>query len=681
VAPALKKRVVLDIGTSAVRFCELAKTKTGLQVTRFVQREFDADPALDEEQRRQLRTKAVQDVLKEARARRGKLVLAVPGQSVFTRSRTLPPVAEYRVNQIVRYEIQQQIPFGLDQIAMDYQVLGRSEQGGYDVLMAAIKVDVVDKNLEIVAPLRRSVAWVDIVPMAAYNWMRQTGEFGNPSECVALLNIGASTTDLIIERNGQFRFTRPIAFGGNDITKALAEAFNMDFATAEKLKRERAFAPTGNPQRDGQGGEVIGRALQRLVTEVTRSFSYFRSLPGGGTVNRVILSGGGARLKNLAAYLQRQWNMEVRIANVLNGVSVAPGAESIRDAAEQAAVVLGLALRCTAAAPLTFDLIPPRLVAAARRKEQAVYWALSICAVILIFFSMVPAEHKKNQLVKQRIEELKKIIRTYDPELVQRIRPGSPPPVSTLNEELARRKAAVRQVENQVKALDMARRQRRFWMDELSLIADARPATGGIWFASVETTVVEDTPAGGPTPGPQPGRGGRQDSTTALKTGFPGIQPPGGVARGAGRRGAGGAPGPGGPGPAPAPGAPAAETVETRSQPIPNGMIVKGYAETDIVLTQFISELKQIYRQLGANVYLSVQDVIFKEAAVQSQPWSVLYNATLAGAGTGSGGGGAVQQQGGGGAGILSFEITVKFRRSPQPPTKQEQPNQGGSGA
>ncbi len=672
VAPALKKRVVLDIGSSAVRFCELSKTKTGLQVTRFVQREFDADPALDEEKRRELRTKTVQEVIKEARAKRGKLVLAVPGQSVFTRSRTLPPVPEYRVNQIVRYEIQQQIPFGLDQIAMDYQVLGRSEQGGYDVLMAAIKVDVVDKHLENIAPLKRSVAWVDIVPMAAYNWMRQAGEFGSSSECVALLNIGASTTDLVIERNGQFRFTRPIAFGGNDITKAIADAFNMDFATAEKLKRERAFAPTGNPQRDGQGGEVIGKALQRLVTEVTRSFSYFRSLPGGGTVNRVVLAGGGAKLKNLAAYLQRQWNIEVRVANVLNGVSIAPGAESIREVAEQAAVVLGLALRCAAAAPLTFDLIPPRLVLAARRKEQAVYWALSVCAVILIFFSMVPAEHKKNILVKQRIEELKNIIRAYDPELVQRIRPGSPPPVSTLNEQLAQRKAAVRQVENQVKALDMARRQRRFWMDELSLVADARPATGGIWFASVETTVVDDAAAGGaPGQPPQP-RGGGQD-TGRMQRGFPGIQGPGGAARAASGPRAGGA-APGGPAPA---GPGAQQNVETRSQPIPNGMIIKGYAETDTALTQFISELKRIYRQIGANVYLSVQDVIYSEASVQAQPWNVLYNAPLAGAG----GGGAGQQQGAGGAGIFSFEVTVKFRRSPQPPSQQEQPKPGGAGA
>ncbi|HOQ90288.1 MAG TPA: hypothetical protein PLX03_09135, partial [Candidatus Hydrogenedentes bacterium] len=131
---------------------------------------------------------------------------------------------------------------------------------------------------------------------------------------------------------------------------------------------------------------------------------------------------------------------------------------------------------------------------------------------------------------------------------------------------------------------------------------------------------------------------------------------------------------PGGPAPA---GPGAQQNVETRSQPIPNGMIIKGYAETDTALTQFISELKRIYRQIGANVYLSVQDVIYSEASVQAQPWNVLYNAPLAGAG----GGGAGQQQGAGGAGIFSFEVTVKFRRSPQPPSQQEQPKPGGAGA
>ena len=119
---------------------------------------------------------------------------------------------EYKVTQIVRYEIQQQIPFALDQIALDYQVLDRTEAGGYEVMMAAIKVDVVEKHLEILRETKCRIDTVDVGPLAAYNWLKHTGEFGEQGDCVALLDLGASTTNIVIERDNRFRFTRSHPF-------------------------------------------------------------------------------------------------------------------------------------------------------------------------------------------------------------------------------------------------------------------------------------------------------------------------------------------------------------------------------------------------------------------------------------------------------------------------------------
>ena len=123
---------------------------------------------------------------------------------------------QHKVPQIVRYEIQQQIPFSLDQIALGYQVLARTEAGGYDVLMAAIKVDVVDKRLDIIKTAKRSVGIVDVCPIAAYNWLKTTGEFGAHGECVALIDLGASTTDIVIA--GAVPVCASLNLGGNDIT-------------------------------------------------------------------------------------------------------------------------------------------------------------------------------------------------------------------------------------------------------------------------------------------------------------------------------------------------------------------------------------------------------------------------------------------------------------------------------
>ncbi len=418
------KRLVLDVGTSAVRLCELSHTKTGYQLTKYYHREFSVDPSMDEEEQRKQRADTLRELLKDAKVRLKKTVIGVPGQSVFTRTRALPPVPEYKVTQIVRYEIQQQIPFSLDQIAFDYQVLQRTEAGGYDVLMAAIKVDVVEKRLDIIRDVKRQIDTVDVCPLAAYNWLKYTGEFGEDGDCVALIDLGAATTDIVVERDNQFRFTRSLNLGGNDISSAVAAEFGVSFAEAEKMKRERGFAPSGDPQRDGKGGEVIGRVLSRLVSEISRSFAYFRSQPGGGPVSRIIVTGGGACLRNMIPYLQRQLGIEVRIAQPLAGLAIAPGAQEVNEHPEQAAVALGLALRCCERVAIGVNLIPPRILESARRKEQAVYWGLSLLTLALIVASIIPSLAQKNRMVLEQIELEKTAVSRYDPRLLNE--PGSP---------------------------------------------------------------------------------------------------------------------------------------------------------------------------------------------------------------------------------------------------------------
>jgi type IV pilus assembly protein PilM len=685
-----KKRLVLDIGTSAVRLCEMSKSKTGYTLTRFVQREFDSDPSLDEEKRKALRRDAVKSVLKQVRAPMRKVVFGVAGQSVFTRSRTLPPVPEYKVTQIVKYEIQQQIPFGLDQIAMDYQILSRNEQGGYEVMMAAIKVDVVDKALEILKPTKRGVAFVDVCPLAAYNWLKHVGDFGTQGECVAMVDIGATTTDIVIERAGQFRFTRPLNVGGNDVTKAMAAAFSIDFSAAEKLKRERGFAPTGDPQKDGKGGEVVGQALQRLSSEILRSFSYFRSLPGGGQVNRVVLSGGGARLRNLVPFLQRTLGMDVRLVQPLKGLTVAAGAESVKQCPEQACVILGMALRTCVSVPLEIDLIPPRVVEAARRKVQVLYWGVSITALVFSVLSVVPAARNANKQVIDRIDQLKKAIHAYDPEMVQRIRVGAAPPVSGLNDKLTGWKNQLTRVEDQVKTLDKARRLRRFWLDEIAFVSEARPATKGMWFSSVETSLFPDEKGNQPAgaqPGAPPQRGGGLASQTGVKqggvsAGFPGIESklaPGGAASRSGPAGGGlgggGLSGGGGRGVSRQ-----NDELISGKMPLQDGMIIHGFAESDEAVSEYLDELNRASVQLPNGMFLSAEKVVFSEGTVQKVPWETLYNAPvdsgIVGGGPGSGGrAGNTNYQQAGAPSLFSFTIEVKFRRDKDRPSPNKNKN------
>lgn len=635
-----KKRLILDIGASAIRVCELSQTKSGYQLTKYYQQEYNSDPALEEDVRKNLKRKALAQLLKTAKVRSRKTIFGVPGQSVFTRSRTLPPVPEYKVNQIVKYEIQQQIPFSLDQIAMDYQVLDRTEAGGYEVMMAAIKVDVVEKHMDIIVEAKRAIDVVDVSPLAAYNWLKHTGEFGDQGDCVALIDMGAVTTDIVIERENQFRFTRPLNIGGNDITQALAAAMGTNFSDAEKLKRERGFAPTGDPKRDGKGGEVIGNVLQRMVSEILRSFSYFRSLPGGGQVNRVILCGGGACLRNIIPYLQRQMGVEVRIAQPLAGLAIAPAAQQVSERPEQACVVLGLALRTCQTAPIEINLIPPRVLEIARRKQQAVYWAISLVGLAMVMASIIPVSANENKSVQARIEQLKTVIGAFDPEMRQRIVPRmTAPPNSAYRARFAEAQGIIRAIQRDVSVLDTARQGRMFWLDEMDMINELRPSTGPqIWFSSIETVNIgqaeqgqQQQPGGRPGPPPGGGRGGMQIGGAGGGGGlaafgvpiapFPGVEPRGGMGGpAAGVRGGGFRSGP-----------PQQQQQgqEVPALPKPNALKVYGFAESDVAIKDYVAALRKAERTFPNGQMTRVSQVLFSEASVQRYPWETLYEAPL----------------------------------------------------
>lgn len=730
------KKLVLDLGSSAVRLCELTPTKTGYQLTKYYHREFPIDPSMEEDAQREARKTTIQALLKDAKVRAKKTIFGVPGQSVFTRTRTLPPVPEYKVTQIVRYEIQQQIPFQLDQIAYDYQVLQRTEAGGYDVLMAAIKVDVIEKRLDTIKDIKKQVDTVDVCPLAAYNWLKFTKEFGEAGDCVALIDLGASTTDIVIERDNQFRFTRSLNLGGNDVTSAVAAEFGMPWAQAEKLKREKGFAPTGDAARDGKGGEVIGRVLNRLVSEINRSFAYFRSQPGGGPVNRIIVTGGGACLRNMIPFLQRQLGIEVRIAQPLAGLAIAPGAQEVNEHPEQAAVALGLALRCCEAVTIGINLIPPRILEAARRREAGVYWLLSGATFVLIMLTIVPAMAQQNKIIEDEIEVAKQQIKAFDPTLP--FKQGSPTTWKSQHEiDIAAAMAEVTGNIEKVKVLDNQLKNRRQWINDLVAINGSRPRGKLLLIHRLETTQVFPPGAKGPQAAPPPssrsgGLGGglsglaalgaatqqaqsvssvSDDDTVAVVTdlsdpwrssGFEGIAP-----RTVGM--------------APAGGLGADPVAAMASAPVPmiyNGITIAGYAQ-DVAT---IEEFKQNLEASGQFMVDGKPAVYFDERFTDPKPFTDLDNAgggaqVLGGVGqVGAGGGGGRsrtryddeeeepsgmrfnQLSGGGGGGraysqpnaqwdgygtVVSFRIDVQFRPSselPAPPPTPTMSRSGGGG-
>ena len=312
-ARARSKCFALDLGTSSVKACELRQTSSGLQLTKFAHINLGIDPSMPPGEKEALKLEGIARALKAGNFRYKRVIFAVPGQSVFVRNRLLPPVQESRLARIVQYEIQQQIPFPLDQIALDYQVIKRTETKEFDVMMTAIKVDTVDSLAGVILGSKLKIDAVDVSPVATYNWLRFNEELSKEEgETIACIDIGASTTDIFIERAGEFRFTRSLTVAGNHITEAIKDALSVPFEEAERLKITvgriplDSEAPPGVSTKEDSVATVIGEVLSRLAHEINRSFGFFRTQSGGSPVARVVLCGGSAALRNIDQYMVQQ---------------------------------------------------------------------------------------------------------------------------------------------------------------------------------------------------------------------------------------------------------------------------------------------------------------------------------------------------------------------------------------
>jgi type IV pilus assembly protein PilM len=464
------------------------------------------------EEKEALRQEGIARALKAGNFKYKRVIFAVPGQSVFVRNRLLPPVQESRLAQIVQYEIQQQIPFPLDQIALDYQVIKRTETKEYDVMMNAIKVETVDAFAGVMLDSKLKIDTVDVSPVATYNWLRFNEELSQePGETTACIDIGASTTDIFIERDGEFRFTRSLTIAGNHITEAIQEALGVPFEEAERLKITLGRIPLdseGPPDPNTQEGKVaaiVQDVLARLAHEVNRSFGFYRTQSGGSPVAKVVLCGGSAVLRNTEQFMAERLEVPVRLADPFKSLGAAPTAATAQAVPHLLPTCLGLALRNVMACPLEVNLIPPRVVKAEKRKEQAVYWGLSFSTLVLIAIAVVPIRAQQHRLNDDRKKFLDAQITEYQKHQLKQ---------EDMIKKLDDYKEKYRLLNDMASA-----NERTTWLEPLSRLCKAVPP--GVTLGDIATIeFAGKSPTGGRAKG---GRGGLAALSGRLSGGGAGL--------------------------------------------------------------------------------------------------------------------------------------------------------------
>ncbi|HEY1769224.1 MAG TPA: type IV pilus assembly protein PilM [Chthoniobacterales bacterium] len=386
---ALAARIVsLNLGSQSLGLATFrAQGNGGLVLEDFRRREMVVDPAADGDRSARLTT-TLRAMMEELGLKHGPVDYAVSGQSVFARFVKLPPVDEEKVERIITFEAQQNVPFPIDEVIWDYQLVGADAESKIEVVLVAIKADLLEGINAAVEESGLETTLVDVATMALYNAFRFN--YSELAGCSLLIDIGARTTNLLFVEPGKI-FSRSIPIGGSTITSALAKEFNEPFAAAELRKTRDGFVSLGGAYAEASDPEVarvsklVRNTMARLHAELARSISFYRAQQQGGAPARIYLCGGTTSTPYMREFFREKFQLPIEFFNPLRNVAVAEtvALDAVAHSAHLLGELVGLALRSTITCPMELNLRPASVVRRHRLAQRRPFLIVAAACFLL----------------------------------------------------------------------------------------------------------------------------------------------------------------------------------------------------------------------------------------------------------------------------------------------------------
>ncbi len=316
----------LDIGTSGVRAAELTMGKGTATLERFGQVALPAGAVRDGEV---IDAEAVAGAIKQlwaqAKFSSKKVVVGVANQKVVVRQVDLPWLPVDDLKKSLAFQVQDYIPMPVEQAILDFHPLEEftSDSGArmLRVLLVAAARDMVGSALEAVEKAGLTPSMVDLTSFAVLR-SQVTASAGFAVEAEALVDVGASVTNIVVHQGGVPRFVRILLMGGADITDAVAERLGVPTEQAESVKQSSALALVPGQAEPHPANRAIESTGSAFVEEVRGSLDYYLAQPGAARIGRVVLSGGGSRLGGLVERLQAATRLPVEVAHPMSVLKI-----------------------------------------------------------------------------------------------------------------------------------------------------------------------------------------------------------------------------------------------------------------------------------------------------------------------------------------------------------------------
>ncbi|MGY6553759.1 MAG: type IV pilus assembly protein PilM [Wenzhouxiangella sp.] len=338
--------VGVDIGTSSIKLVQLSRAANGYRLEGFG---LENLPENSVSEGVIVDAEAVSSALKQALRRSGisakRCAMAVTGSAVITKMINLPAdLNEDDIEAQIEVEAGHYIPFPREEVSLDFEVLGRSARNAdlLDILLAASKTEHVDMRREVAESAGLSVAVVDVESFAisnAFELVRQQAGI-EPSESLAVLNIGSTTSNMIVLRGNRSMYHREHSFGGNQLVEECMRRYGMDVTQARFLQR-------GEEPPAGFEDEVLEPFRQNVIQQISRALQFYASSSDYMSISTLYLTGGGALIPNLAESLGDEIGISAELGDPLKSIRLAPkvNARQLDQVRPSLTIACGLALR------------------------------------------------------------------------------------------------------------------------------------------------------------------------------------------------------------------------------------------------------------------------------------------------------------------------------------------------
>jgi type IV pilus assembly protein PilM len=342
---AAEELIAIDLGAHSLKLAEISIETTKPTLKNIASVPVAADTITSNSiSKPEALAEQIQVTLEQLGMTGKRVVTAMPAPSIFTKRLKVPRASMSELASTIQFEAGNLIPHNIDAVRLDFHVLGQAGKNQLEVLVVAVKNEIIDSYMNCFALAGVELAVVDV----DFFGLQNAFEVSYPalrSKTVALLNMGARYSAINVCKGGQSIFTGDISVGGRTFTEALANGLGIPFDKAEALKQ----SPTlGESSDDFIAQGLLEKQIEAAAAEVNRQLSLFWNASGSEEgIDQIMLAGGAALLRGLAPAIAERTGIECQLIDGLAGFNVeAEIAPEQRAAlATQMCVCLGLGLR------------------------------------------------------------------------------------------------------------------------------------------------------------------------------------------------------------------------------------------------------------------------------------------------------------------------------------------------